>query len=186
MRHIRTLIAALVVAPTAWVLLAVGGLHPDEGLARPLILVVAGLLLGLLATLRISPLGSIAVAVPYTLAYVLSLVAPARVFRLLPSDLYVAGHRLDLSAPLHSGIAGVVGVLLLVAAASRQRWLAWPKPATADGPEEPGTTEMRRDEERPLGADGLGLSPYRDAYQDAYRDEPTTRERPLADTGRWG
>ncbi|MEV6930594.1 hypothetical protein AB0M46_39755 [Dactylosporangium sp. NPDC051485] len=182
MRHIRTLIAGLVVAPVAYVLLAAGEVRPDGGLARPLMLVVAGLLLGVLGTLRVSPLGAVAVAVPYTLGYVLSLLAPARVFQALPPDFYVAEHRLDLAAPLRTGLAGVVGVLLLVAAASWQRWRPWPRPGAAAVAGEPSTAETRRDEERPLGADGLGLT---QSYRDDYREEPTTREQTLTDSARW-
>ena len=185
MRHIRTLIVAVIVAPLAWVLLALGEVRSDNAFGhtasatlhassfvRPLLLLgAAGLLLGLLATLRISPLGAIAIGTMYTLAYVLLLVAPGRVARILPDDMYVAGHLLDLSAPLRTGTAAVLGVLLLVAAASVQRWRAWPRPDVAE------PTGGRLDADRPLGTEGLGLTP---SYR-AYDDEPTTRERTLAD-----
>ncbi|GAA4257321.1 hypothetical protein [Dactylosporangium darangshiense] len=197
MRHIRTLIVAVFVAPLAWVLLALGQvrsdgafgdtLHASSFVKPALLLAVAGLLLGLLATLRISPLGAVAIGVVYTLSYALLLVAPARVTRLLPDDFYVAGHKLDLSAPLRSGVAMVLGVLLLVAAASAQRWRAWPRPDA----EEPGGSKL--DDDRPLGTEGLGLTPYRDSQSSydsppsSFEDELPTRERTLAgqDTYRW-
>ncbi|MGI5243809.1 hypothetical protein [Dactylosporangium sp. CA-139066] len=207
MRHIRTLIVAVFVAPLAWVLLALGEVRSDGAFGhtasstlhagsfvRPLLLLgAAGLLLGLLATLRVSPLGAVAIGVLYTLSYVLLLVAPGRVVRVLPDDLYVAGHLLNLSAPLRSGTAAVLGVLLLVAAASGQRWRAWPRP----GADEPAAGEPL-DADRPLGTEGLGLTPYRPYDETAnrqydetpsrpYDEEPTTRERTLTgpDTYRW-
>jgi hypothetical protein len=193
MRHIRTLIVAAFVAPVAWVLLALGEVRSDSAFGhtasatlhggaflRPLLLLAAaGLMLGLLATLRVSPLGAAAIGAMYTMSYVLLLVAPGRVARVLPDDMYVAGHLLNLAAPLRSGIAAVLGVLLLVAAASAQRWRSWPRP----GAVEPAAG-ARLDDDRPLGTEGLGLTPYRDEYPG---EEPTTRERTLAgqDTYRW-
>src|SRR3954452_9417425 len=100
MRHTRTLIVAVFVAPLAWVLLALGQARSDSAFDHPasatlhagsfvrplLLLAAAGLLLGLLATLRISPLGAMAIGVLYTLSYVLLLVALGRMVRLLPDD----------------------------------------------------------------------------------------------------
>jgi hypothetical protein len=199
MRHIRPLLAAIVIAPLAWVLLALGQarssgafphsagdtLHGGDFLRPVLLLAAAGLLLGLLATLRLSPLGAIAIGVLYTLSYTLLLVAPDRIDRLFPDDLYVAGHLVDLGAPLRSGTAMVLGVLLLVAAASAQRWRAWPRPVAGAGAGAEPATGTTLDPDRPLGTEGLDLSP---SYDQPSYDEPPTRERTLTggrDAYRW-
>ena len=74
MRHVWTLLAAIVIAPAAWLLIAYGqphsaaafansvnsgGWHANDFLWPLLLLAGAGILLGLLATLRISPLGAV-------------------------------------------------------------------------------------------------------------------------------
>ncbi len=73
MRHLGTLIAAVVIGPSAWILLAFGqdrsaqafahaqntALHTGDFVRPVEYLAAAGLLLGLLATLRVSPLGSV-------------------------------------------------------------------------------------------------------------------------------
>src|SRR5205085_12467393 len=87
------------------------------------------------------------------------LVAPTGVMKLFSSDVSVAGHHVDLAAPIRSGTAMVLGVLLLVGAISMQRWRRWPRPAGPQ-PEEAAP-------ERPLGNDGLGLAPpYEDREPD--------------------
>src|SRR5215475_9993128 len=98
MRHVRTLIAAVVITPLAWILMAFGQDHSAQAFAnganggslhggdffRPvLFLAAAGLILGLIATLRISPLGAVLAGFVYTVSYLALLVAPARVLDLL-------------------------------------------------------------------------------------------------------
>ncbi|MER7009028.1 hypothetical protein ABT297_39120 [Dactylosporangium sp. NPDC000555] len=166
------MIVAVIVAPLAWVLLALGqarstGAFPDTGhgtdlqpgdFVRPvLLLAAAGLVLGILGTLRLSPLGAMVIGIGYTLSYAMLLVAPSRTMNLFSDDLWVAGRHIDLAAPLRSGTTMVLGVLLLVGAFSMQRWRRWPRPDDAAG-------ETTRASDRPLGTEGLGLSlPYRDA-----------------------
>lgn len=177
MRHIRTLIVALVVAPLVWVLLALGqvrsagafpgtehgsALHPGDFVRPALLLAVAGLLLGVLGTLRISPLGAMTIGVVYTLSYTLLLVAPSMMRDLLGHDLWVAGHHIDLAEPVRTGTTMVLGVLLLVAAASMQRWRRWPR-----------LDDMEREAaaaDRPLGTEGLGLTPAYQERTSAYQD----------------
>jgi hypothetical protein len=172
MRHIRTLITAIVVAPLAWVLLAFGQersanafvdtnhdgiLHAGDFLRPLLLLAAAGLLLGVLGTLRISPLGAMVIGVVYTSSYMMLLVAPSRVVNTFSDDVWVAGRRLDLAAPIRTGTTMVLGVLLLVGAISVQRWRTWPRP-TDSAPE----TAPAKD--RPVGIDGLDLgAPSRDS-----------------------
>src|SRR5688572_23507375 len=125
MRHIRTLIAAIVIAPLAWVLLALGqeraadafagtshggALHADDFVRPLLLLAAAGLLLGVLGTLRFSPLGATVIGVVYASSYTMLLVAPSRVVDMFSDDVWVAGRHLDLAAPIRTGTTMVLGV----------------------------------------------------------------------------
>ncbi|MFG2040936.1 hypothetical protein [Dactylosporangium sp. NPDC048998] len=187
MRHIRTLIAAIVVAPLAWVLLALGqvrsadafpdtALQPSDFVRPVLLLAAAGLLLGVLGTLRLSPLGAMVIGIGYTLSYAMLLVAPSRTMSLFSDDLWVAGRHLDLAAPIRTGTTMVLGVLLLVGAFSVQRWRRWPRPAGA-------AAEPTEASDRPLGTEGLGLTlPYRDAEPEEPTKYATTPASHDADT----
>lgn len=177
MRHIRSLIVAIVVAPLAWLLLALGqaesagafpgiggALHPGDFVQPVAVLAGAGLLLGILGLLRLSPLGALVTGVVYTLSYTMLLVAPSQVVELAGRDLSVAGRHIDPVAPIRTGTTMLLGVILLVGAVSMRRWQRWP--ARADEAAEAMTAS-----ERLVGTDGLGLSPW-------YRDpEPETAIR---------
>src|SRR5207237_6538898 len=97
MRHLWTLIAAVVIAPAAWLLMAygqpqaadafaksaqAGTWHANDFLWPLLFLAGAGLLLGLLATLRFSPLGAVAAGLFYVGSYVALLSAGLAVWKL--------------------------------------------------------------------------------------------------------
>lgn len=174
MRHIGTVIAAAVVGPLAWILFALGQdrsaqafAHAQHGTAdgsdflRPaLVLAAAGLLLGLIATLRFSPLGAALTGLGYSATYVGLLVSPASTMGLLDRKLTLDGHQVDLAAPLRTGTTLLVGSLLLVGVVSIRRWQRWPQPA-ADAPAAPAPDEIiptATRPDRPLGVDGLGLS----------------------------
>jgi hypothetical protein len=165
MRHIRTLIAAIVIAPLAWVLLALGqersadafagtshgsALHAGDFVRPLLLLAVAGLLLGVLGTLRFSPLGAMVIGIVYASSSVMLLVAPSRVMDMFSDDVWVAGRHLDLAAPIRTGTTTVLGVLLLIGAISVQRWRSWPRPADSAPEHAPAL-------DRPVGLDGLDL-----------------------------
>lgn len=161
MRHLATLTTAVVVAPLAWLLLAIGqqrsvaafagDVQPAEFVRPLLVLAAAGLLLGVLGTLRLSPLGAMAIGIVYIFSNTMLLVSPSTVTRVFTDDLHVAGRHIDLAAPIRTGTTMMLGVLLLVGATSMQRWRRWPRPAR-DGA--PATAA----EDRPLGLDGLGLN----------------------------
>jgi hypothetical protein len=174
----KILLAAIVVAPVAWVLLALGQERSTAAFAtqggglqagafvRPLLfLAAAGLLLGILGTLRFSPLGAIVIGALFTTSSALLMVAPARVLDVF-GDFYVAGRHVDLAAPIRSGTTMVLGVLLLVGAVSVQRWRRWPRSG-----DEPPQQAMAA--ERPLGTEGLGLTP---AFRDREFDRDLARE----------
>jgi hypothetical protein len=168
MRHVSTLIAAVFIAPLSWLLLAFGqdrsaqafanaqhnGAFDTGDFVRPVVFLAgAGLLLGLLATLRFSPLGVVLTGAGYAASYLALLFDPDGVLRLFPEKLSVAGHSADPTTPLRTGTAMLLGALMLVATVSVSRWRRWP---AADEPEERATAERAQD--RPWGIDELGLS----------------------------
>jgi hypothetical protein len=201
MRHIKTVIAALIVGPLAWVLLAAGqgrsmrvfadaqdngdALDPNALLKPLLVLAAAGLLLGLIATVRISPIGSVLTGLAYMVSYAGLLFSPARLLDLLGHKLSVAGYQIDLLTPVRTGTTLLLGSLLLVGVASVQRWRRWPQSdadaATIVVPDTIIPPVSERD--RPLGADGLGSTKQgEDPTKPGTSDEP---EPAMAGGSRW-
>lgn len=151
MRHLGSLIVALVVGSVAWVLLAFGldrsgevfaadrsGALQAHDFIKPLLfLAVAGLLLGIVGALRLSPLGALVLGIAYTFSYTLLLVAPERLMDLFTADLSVAGRHADLSTPIRTGTSLLVGILLLlgtIRAGRRRTRSRATEPAAVDGP----------------------------------------------------
>jgi hypothetical protein len=141
MRHFGTVLAALVIAPLAWLLLSFGqaasqknfegrpdtGVISAHGFLQPLLfLAAAGILLGILATLRFSPLGVVLTGLAYLGLYALLLVDPHRVTQALPKNVSIAGFHADATMPLRTGTAAFIGALLLIAVFSAGRWRRWP------------------------------------------------------------
>ncbi|WP_167667511.1 hypothetical protein [Micromonospora narathiwatensis] len=173
MRHIGTVIAAAIVGPLAWVLFALGqdrsaqafadaqdgGVLDSGDFVRPaLVLAAAGILLGIIATLRFSPLGAALTGLFYSASYLGLLFSPTSLMKLVNHKPTLAGQQVDLAAPVRSGTTLLVGSLLLVAVVSVRRWQRWPQPVAdntaALEPDEILSPTTQRD--RPLGADGLG------------------------------
>lgn len=141
MRHLWTVIAAVVIAPVTWILLSFGQDRSAEAFTRgqggadvatgdfvrpALCLAAAGLLFGLIATLRFSPLGAVLTGLGYASGYLLLLLDPDRMLNLAPGTITVAGRSTDLITPVQNGTALLVGALLLVAILSVGRWRRWP------------------------------------------------------------
>jgi hypothetical protein len=117
---------------------------------RPLLLLAAaGILLGLIATLRVSPLGAALTGGVYTASYVAMLIDPTWLLSLFAHDLAIAGRHADPATPIRTGTALLLGALLLVAVVSVGRWRRWPLPAV----EAPGAVP-----ERDSLLDGLGVT----------------------------
>ncbi|MEV4539262.1 hypothetical protein AB0J82_36365 [Asanoa sp. NPDC049518] len=168
MRHVWTLIVAVFIAPLAWLLLAfgqdrslqafadqgaAGGLSAGDFVRPTLCLAAAGLLFGLIATLRFSPLGAVLAGLAYAGSYVALLFDPDRVWDLLPKSATIASHHADLTTPVRTGATLLLGALLLVAVVSRDRWRRWPKP-------EPVASEPV-DDSIPLPPADFDLTPLR-------------------------
>ncbi|UWZ35895.1 hypothetical protein Drose_33205 [Dactylosporangium roseum] len=153
MRHVGSLIAGMFIAPIAWLLIAVGqqkSAKTVEGwiergafdsvdlLAPAAYLLGAGLLIGLIATLRISPVGPIVAGLALLATYVSLFIDPLSTMSSLPDDLKVGGLTVDLRVPIANGTTAVLGLALLIAAASVKRWRTWPTvvevPAEPAGP----------------------------------------------------
>jgi hypothetical protein len=136
------MIAALVIAPLAWLLLSFGqaeslknfegspdtGVVSAHGFLQPLLfLAAAGVLLGIIATLRFSPLGAVLTGVVYLGVYALLLLDPHQTLDALPGKVSIAGFHADATTPLRTGTAALVGAMLLIAVVSIKRWRRWPE-----------------------------------------------------------
>jgi hypothetical protein len=144
MRHVRTLLAALVIAPLAWIVLAFGedraaqaitgagteaAVHAGDAVRALVVLSAAGLLLGLIASLRVSPVGAVLTGAAYLAAYAALLVVPEQMLEAFTRTISVAGMSADLSTPLRTGSAALLGAMLLIAVVSVGRWRRWPRPS---------------------------------------------------------
>jgi hypothetical protein len=149
MRHLWSFLAGLVVAPLTWVLVTLGqdgsgrtvdrwvevGTFNTANLIEPAVyLGVAGLLLGLLGTLRTSPLGPLVAGLLLATPYVGMFVTPFEVRRRIPDDWRVFGDPLPLRLPVENGTLFLLGILLVLATFSVQRWRRWPAPVAAAAP----------------------------------------------------
>ena len=142
MRHLWSFLAGLVVAPVTWVLVTLGqdgsgrtvdrwveiGTYSTPNLIEPAVyLGVAGILLGLLGTLRFSPLGPLVAGLlldqPRTSG---CSSRRSRVRDRIPDDWKLLGDPLPLRQPVENGTLFLIGVLLLMAVFSAQRWRPWP------------------------------------------------------------
>lgn len=142
-RHLWSLIAGLVAAPVTWILMALGqsgsietitrwaetGTFNTARLIEPAVyLAVAGIILGLIATLRISPAGPLAAGLLLVAPYAALFGSPLRVRSAVPGNWGLFGDPLPLRLPLDNGTLALVGMLLLMAVFSVQRWRQWPSP----------------------------------------------------------
>ncbi|WP_157746415.1 hypothetical protein [Micromonospora inositola] len=203
MRHVGTLIAAIVIGPLAWILLAIGqdrsvqafttaqssgAFNTGDFVRTALLLAAAGVLLGLIATLRFSPLGAVLTGLVYASSYLAMLTRPAWLLRLLGHKLTVAGQHADLATPVRTGTTLLIGAAMLVAVLSAQRWRRWPNPA-AEAPEmaalESPSSPFASAQDRPLGAEGLGLTAGQTRQPDATTVNDTGPQRTGVGAGHW-
>ncbi len=146
MRHLGSLLAGLLAAPAVWLLIAIG--QPRTGstiagwadrntfdtaeLIGPIAyLVGAGLVLGLVACLRLSPLGPLLAGLGYTALYVALFIDPLRVLDAIPDPLDVGPVEAHPRVPVSNGTLAVLAGCLLVAVFSVKRWRRWPVAADA-------------------------------------------------------
>ena len=166
MRHLWSFLAGVVAAPLTWVLIALGqdgsartvtrwvelGTYNTANLIQAAVyLAVAGILLGLVGTLRVSPLGPLVAGLLLVGPFVGLFLDPFAVRDALPTDWSLFGDPLPLVQLLDNGTMFLIGALLLMATFSVQRWRRWPAPAAAPTPPAPGA-------DKPTFTDWAGLS----------------------------
>jgi hypothetical protein len=169
MRHLWSFLSGLAVAPVCWLLVALGqttsartiadwvsdgGYHTATLLVPAAFLLVAGLLLGLLGTLRVSPLGPLAAGLALAAPYIAMFVVPLRTREIIGTPWQILGEPVVLLHPVENGTLALLGVLLATAVFSGQRWRSRPGRADAGEPAEqagPGTPPAEPLPVRPLG-----------------------------------
>ncbi|MEV1332284.1 hypothetical protein AB0J20_22240 [Micromonospora costi] len=193
MRHLWSFLAGLVVAPVTWVLVTLGqdgssrtigrwaeiGTFNTANLIEPAVyLGVGGVLLGLLGTLRISPLGPLVAGLLLVTPYIGMFVAPFAVRDSIPDNQKVFGDPLPLQLPVENGTLFLIGLLLLMATFSVQRWRRWPAPATetaATTTEETPKRDFTLTDWPPLDSPDRDTPPITLAYPDSTPTEPLPR-----------
>lgn len=205
MRHLWSLLAGLVAAPLAWLLIATGqhrsqaviadweqtGAFHTGHLIGPLIfLAVAGLMLGVLGTLRWSPAGPVAAGVLLILPTVFMVANPFNTLDALsyPQQRRFLWQDFEPWLPVANGTLLVLGTLLLVAMVSLQRWRRWPVapaplPPASDDEVVAGVTELtsERSDRTPMSDDEILAAAA--AMDDQPAPEPVAPEPPPADEG---
>ncbi|MFD6562823.1 hypothetical protein [Micromonospora profundi] len=161
MRHLWSFLAGLVVAPITWVLVTLGqdgssrtvdrwveiGTFNTANLIEPAVyLGVGGVLLGLLGTLRFSPAGPLVAGLLLAIPYVGMFVAPFEVRDAVPQGWKVFGDPLPLLLPVENGTLFLIGLLLLMATFSGQRWRPWPQAVTTPAPATASADSPRGDD----------------------------------------
>jgi hypothetical protein len=199
MRHIGTLIAAIVIGPLAWILIAFGqdrsaaafsnaqasGAFHTGDFVRPLIfLAAAGLILGLIATLRFSPLGAGLLGLVYVASYVALFIDAKGLIDLFKRELSIGGETADPTMPVRTGTTLILGALLLVAVFSTSRWRRAARPAAATATTGPAVSAPDSGEPFGLGPGDPGMFRASGATPDTDRtEEPDTQSAIPAQVG---
>ncbi|WP_025619356.1 hypothetical protein [Salinispora cortesiana] len=200
------------VAPVTWILVTLGqdgsartvdswveiGQFNSANLIEPAVwLVVGGVLLGLLGTLRVSPIGPIVAGLLLAVPYLGLAISPFAVRNRIPADWTVLGDPLPLRLPLENGTLFLIGLLLLVAGFSGQRWRQWPttkvEPKAAENPDPADTplddwppTPERESTEPVLGnpkSDPTEALPRQTDGESPWSTPPRGNHRPTTTTG---
>jgi hypothetical protein len=134
-RHLRSILYALVLAPAVWILCGVGfdqdltGRARDNGgiesLSGVLLLLLAGAGYAILLFAPISPLGPLLAGLTFAGVGAWARIAPSSYAGLWPGN--VASDGFDLSTPGY-GLAVLLAVPLLVVALSARRWAGYEPP----------------------------------------------------------
>ncbi|MCP2329329.1 hypothetical protein HDA40_007836 [Hamadaea flava] len=136
MRHLWSLLAGVVIAPLGWAAVAYGQAvmkdltaggslagHTSTLALAGTAFVGVGVVVGLIACLRISPVGPLVVALFYLGSTALLVFAPKTgldAFDRVRNGLF--GYDVSLLGPLTSGVIAVLGGVLLMAVFSGSRW----------------------------------------------------------------
>lgn len=155
MRHLWSLLSGVLAAPVIWVLVALGqdgsgrtvsrwaqiGTYNTANLIEAAVyLLVAGILLGLIGSLRVSPAGPLVAGLLLAAPYAGYFVDPFAVRDAVPTNWRLFGDPVPLLLPLDNGTTFLVGLGLLLAVFSKQRWRQWPAPLTGAAAQPGGVT----------------------------------------------
>lgn len=198
MRHLWSFLAGVVAAPVIWVLLALGqdgsgqtvgrwvqiGTYNTANLIEAAVyLLVAGILLGLIGVLRLSPAGPLVAGLILAGPYVGLFVDPFAVRDRVPTDWNLFGDPVRLLLPLDNGTTFLIGTALLIAVFSGQRWRRWPTVRRAKASDAPGVAESASDGSGPSKASSQAPAPIMVADQTPTiplpRRIPTSQQSPV-------
>ena len=143
MRHLWSLLAGVVAAPLAWLCLATGQYRSSLTIAKwneenffdtaeligpAAFLAAAGILLGLVGTLRWSPAGPLVAGLLFVVPTIFMFINPFRTLDAFSVDQQRRLLDQDFQPwlPVVNGTLLVLGALLLMAVFSAQRWRRWP------------------------------------------------------------
>lgn len=165
MRHLWSLLAGALAAPAIWVLIALGqdgshrtvsrwaqiGTYNTANLIEATVyLLVAGILLGLIGSLRVSPTGPLVAGLALAVPYAGYFADPFAVRDAVPANWRLFGDPVPLLLPLDNGTTFLIGIALLLAVFSAKRWRRWPTVAPAPAlAGAPGTPDAPLSEETP-------------------------------------
>lgn len=152
MRHLWSLIAGVVLAPIVWAVAAYGQAvtaqvsaqgAPTSFESKLLIAAAAfagaGLVFGIIGTLRVSPVGPLIAGLAYLGCYGFAIASPGTANDAFNRVTTVGDYQVHYATALTSGLIPVLGAALLMAAFSPGRWRSWPAAAAAS-PAEPFAT----------------------------------------------
>jgi hypothetical protein len=169
MRHIWSLILGVVFAPLAWFLIAFGqsatsrwqppSTFRNDLLLGGLLIVGVGLLLGLIGSLRTSPLGALIASLVFLGASGFAIFAPLDALNVFGDARRIGGYDINLATPLTTGVLSVVGGMLLLSAFSPARWRGRPAPAAPIADSTPATSESVEWKPQPEAWASLSAAP---------------------------
>ena len=120
------------IAPLAWFLIAFGQGAMSHGqtlndfkgdfILGGLLVVGVGLLLGLVSSLRTSPVGALVASLLYLGASMFTLFARQDALKVFSREVTLGDYKSNLADPLNSSVLAVVGGMLLIAVFSAARW----------------------------------------------------------------
>jgi hypothetical protein len=190
MRHLWSLIAGVVLAPIVWAVAAYGQAvtaqvsakgAPTSFESKLLIaaaaFVGAGLLFGLIGSLRVSPVGPLIAGLGYLGSYGFAIAAPKAAHDAFDWVATVGDYKVYFLTPVTTGLIPVLGGALLMAVFSAGRWRSWPASAAAaepvaasPAPSVTDTASIPEDEKpteaTPVGATSSWSTPYSSSDSD--------------------
>ena len=205
MRHLWSLIAGVVLAPIVWAVAAYGQAvtaqvsangAPTSFESKLLIaaaaFVGAGLVFGIIGTLRVSPVGPLVAGLAYLGSYAWAIFSPATANDALNRVTTVGDYEIHYASAVTSGLIPVLGGALLMAVFSAGRWRAWPPAAPVAVEPYPATPTATAaepssipEDETPTAATPTATTTWTTTSTASSSTTDTTEHRD-ADTSPWG